>query len=569
MKNWNNLSDDELDELFRQTANDSNIEFEEGAWNKMEGMLNKNQLLPSNSFWNRNALIGLALLFTIGSSLYLGGNYYFNKKSKNISSNNIEKEATKTTIGKNQNLLEESSKLANIEKKLSGNNKNLNSEILPSETKIIEKKNLNNSTSEINENGTLAENYNKPIDGKSKDLKSIVTQNINIKETALKGAKPNEFERNVIERSEEKSLKNKVKNAENKSFENTKNQSGEKVDIIEKTVDADFSNKLKKSNSKSDLISKTNLNKNTKILNKIGRGQSEVASNSSKKNTTSKSSSNKNNIILAEQNLVNKENNMSNSVLAKIESAPEAKSEIQQLIFRSVNSKQISYKKPQFNVIVKSLNMPFPESKPEPFFKKGFSVRVGLSPDISRVGSNAIQKIGSNMGGFLEYRFSKRLVLQAGIFRSMKYYEAYPEQYDWIWGKPASKLVDVEAACKMMDYPINIRYDIVANTKSRMFGTLGVTTYKMMNEYYDYNYENNADPNIKWHNWNGKTGSYFNSNLNISIGFEKQISKNLTMQIEPFVKAPLKSIGFGNVPLISYGMMFSANYPLNNLFKKK
>ncbi len=176
--------------------------------------------------------------------------------------------------------------------------------------------------------------------------------------------------------------------------------------------------------------------------------------------------------------------------------------------------------------------------------------------------------MGSNLGAYVEYRFSKRLSFQAGIVRSIKYYSAYPEQYDWIWGYPPVKLLEISAKCKMIDFPINLRYDFVTNTKSRIFGGIGLTTYKMMKETYDYNYEDNSNPNIKWHQWNGKTGTYYSSNLNLSIGFEKQISRDLTLQVEPFAKSPLKSIGFGKVPLITYGMLISTKYPLRNLIKK-
>lgn len=553
MNNWNNLSDDELDKLFRQTADESNIEFEEGAWNKMEGLLNKNQPLTQNKYLKRNALVALALLFIVGTSLYFGGNYFFNK-SENLSKAENEINTTEKSLNNNN----ENNAIETINK----NEEKLNGEFQINETNNSENKTLKNLNFTLKDTEAIKkENSNKSFDEKFSHVK-----NNEVKIEAQKDLKPvlsssNKTKENV-------SKKSLSSNSQNKAIVNTEDGNFESENLINKTsktknFEANKNQKLTSNQGirSEEVIDKKNSTKSFGLNeNKFEKSGIEKIGLTYSKNRIAKKSE------IDKSETENPNLNYNSNLASNIEIA---KNETQSIVLKSLTSKQINYKKPQYKLIVESLNVPFPKAKPEPFFKKGLSVRVGISPDISTVGSNSIHKIGSNMGGFLEYRFNKKVVLQAGIFRSMKYYDAYPEQYDWVWGPPPTKLLEIAAQCKMLDFPINFRYDFTQNSKSRLFGGLGITTYQMKEETYDYDYEDNSNPNIKWHQWNKKTGKYhFSSNLNISLGFEKQISRGLTMQVEPFAKAPLKSIGFGKVPLISYGMMFSANYPLRNLVKK-
>ena len=82
----------------------------------------------------------------------------------------------------------------------------------------------------------------------------------------------------------------------------------------------------------------------------------------------------------------------------------------------------------------------------------------------------------------------------------------------------------------------------------------------MNQEHYQYNY-----PALSYPQKDGRdttTGGYRFSNLNLSIGYERAISKRLSWQIEPFMKVPLKSVGFFKVDLLSTGAFFSLRLKL-------
>lgn len=196
-------------------------------------------------------------------------------------------------------------------------------------------------------------------------------------------------------------------------------------------------------------------------------------------------------------------------------------------------------------------------------FRRGFNIRLALSPDLSFVPSNHIDKIGNNWAALLEYRFNNRLIVQTGVIRSLKQYNAYPNQYEWAgYLSSQSPLKDIDATCKMLDIPLNLRYDITTQSNGRWFAGAGLTSYIMLKETYRYNYENPADPNINRTGWQGKTGSYMFGVLNLSAGYERQIFRRITLQAEPVFKAPLAKVGYGKVRLATAGIFFSVKYPL-------
>ncbi len=217
---------------------------------------------------------------------------------------------------------------------------------------------------------------------------------------------------------------------------------------------------------------------------------------------------------------------------------------------------------------------PAVENTARPIRERGLSIRVVWSPDLSAVGIKNFTRPGTNYGFLTEYRFSKRLSVQAGLIQSKKVYTATPDQYAWPtnWKWYVTPL-GVDGQCKMLDIPINVRYDFALRPMdasglpakrgpARWFVSSGVTTYIMQQEKYDYVYENPEDPRIRNRSWSGKTGRYSFSTLNLSVGYERPIGRRLAWQVEPFVKMPLKGVGQFKINLLSTGAFLSLRYRL-------
>lgn len=202
-----------------------------------------------------------------------------------------------------------------------------------------------------------------------------------------------------------------------------------------------------------------------------------------------------------------------------------------------------------------------------PEHQHGLSVRLVIAPDLSAVGLRNFARPGTNVGVLLEYRLAPRWSIQAGVLRSTKVYNAQLSDYTWIGKRWAVMPDGVDGRCVMLDIPLNLRYDFVLRPRSegrqpdRWFVSGGVTTYVILNEEYTYNYAWPDDPAIKYRNWRvDATSRYGFSQLNLSAGYERSFSRRLSWQIEPFIKVPLKGVGFYKIDLLSTGAFLSLRY---------
>jgi hypothetical protein len=194
---------------------------------------------------------------------------------------------------------------------------------------------------------------------------------------------------------------------------------------------------------------------------------------------------------------------------------------------------------------------------PTPFQKLAFS--FGFSPDYSRVKTNQFGAMGHNLQIIVDYKINRKFSIKGGLMKSLKLYDADPKNYAWPvkWGTPSSPLMGVSATCNMIDIPVSLSYLLAEKRSNKLYTSLGITNYKMMKEKYVYHYENDADPNLKWKKWEGSSGFFGAGVINMSLGLEHKISNFLSVQIEPFVKVPIKNVGFGSVKLLTTGLFLN------------
>jgi hypothetical protein len=197
-----------------------------------------------------------------------------------------------------------------------------------------------------------------------------------------------------------------------------------------------------------------------------------------------------------------------------------------------------------------------------------FVVGAVFSPDLSTIGLRNFDRPGTNFGLSVQYQFSKRWSVQTGILQSQKNYRALPSQYQLppnvYWGVWPSS---ISAVCRMIDVPINVRYDVFLRphptglfSSARWFVSAGATAYWISRETYQYNYANPNDPRIKQRNKETSTGRQGISNLNVSVGYERQLNRRFSVQVEPFLKMPLRGIGAYKIRLVSTGVFMSVRY---------
>ena len=204
----------------------------------------------------------------------------------------------------------------------------------------------------------------------------------------------------------------------------------------------------------------------------------------------------------------------------------------------------------------------------------GLSIILLASPDLSGIGLINFERPGSNAGLAVQYQITNRLSVNVGAMYSTKRYHTASSNYVW----PANMKMEVwpsviAGVCKMIDVPLNVRYDWLLRPRSggraptRWFATTGLTSYFIQREVYSYEYANPDDPRIKARGWDNQKagrpgGSFRFSNLNISVGYEQSITHRLSWQVEPFVKVPLQEVGYFQVKLLSTGVLVGVRYSL-------
>ena len=111
----------------------------------------------------------------------------------------------------------------------------------------------------------------------------------------------------------------------------------------------------------------------------------------------------------------------------------------------------------------------------------------------------------------------------------------------------------------MYDIPVTVDYKISSNKKQSWFASAGVSSLLMKEEIYDYYFKPTYSPTyITYTKTLYNQNKHYFSVLNLSGGYTRVLSKNISLQAEPYFKIALDGIGYGKVKLNSGGVLFSA-----------
>jgi hypothetical protein len=191
------------------------------------------------------------------------------------------------------------------------------------------------------------------------------------------------------------------------------------------------------------------------------------------------------------------------------------------------------------------------------------TVGLALSPDATGAGSiSGFRDPGYKAGAVIEYAFSDKLSASVGIIQTEVRYRAASGQYNppYYW-PPGSSPDEIIATCLMFDIPVSIKYNFVTFERSRLYSTVSLTSYIMRNEDYRFRYSEGASGYPE--SWSAHTGKgYWLSNAGFSIGYEYDLNRTWSLRAEPFIRVPIREVGWGNAKLYSVGSFISLNYRL-------
>lgn len=192
-----------------------------------------------------------------------------------------------------------------------------------------------------------------------------------------------------------------------------------------------------------------------------------------------------------------------------------------------------------------------------------FSIGLVAGPDVSSVGAfSSFHEPGYKIGLMLEYNISSNVSVSTGAVQSMVRYSTQGQRYNppiyWTSGISPDEMA---GECLLIDIPINFKYNFLNFNNSRFFASAGFSSYIMLTEEYHFKYDG-YDSELN-QNWSGRTGTrHWMSNASFSLGYELDLHSNWSVRAEPFIKTPIREVGWSNVKLFSAGSLVSLNYRL-------
>jgi hypothetical protein len=220
----------------------------------------------------------------------------------------------------------------------------------------------------------------------------------------------------------------------------------------------------------------------------------------------------------------------------------------------------------------------FSESEEKPIVEKQqkheesplLSVTFAVGPDLSVIGLKDITSPGYSYGVMVHYNISQKWSLGIGALKTTKKYVGDGNDYQppkgyWEYATNNVIPLKVSGECALIEIPIDIRYDFLGSSKNHFYVSGGVSSYFMQSESYEYSFEEyNPYASQSWSAESAEGDHLFNI-LNLSVGYERAIGRKFRIGIAPYVKAPVKGIGWAEVKFISFGTYFNLKY---NLFTR-
>jgi hypothetical protein len=175
---------------------------------------------------------------------------------------------------------------------------------------------------------------------------------------------------------------------------------------------------------------------------------------------------------------------------------------------------------------------------------------------LSYENSSLVPAYGAGLG----YRFNKRLSIQTGFYAGAKKYIAGPDDYNPKAGTYLStvKIIKVDANCMVYEVPVTLQYNWLIKPKTNYFAALGVSSYIMKKEKYNYTFERNYTQYTYPYDYT--KNSHLFASLQLSLGMEKQIARKLFIQLAPTVSLPLQGVGEGSVKIFTTRLHVGLKY---------
>lgn len=179
-----------------------------------------------------------------------------------------------------------------------------------------------------------------------------------------------------------------------------------------------------------------------------------------------------------------------------------------------------------------------------------------VAPSYNEVDNLASGKLGSDVGLMVSFGLAKKWSLSTGAIYAKKLYGASGENYSaYSSNQPYGK---VDADCRVLDIPVNVNYQLFQAKNTVVSLGTGISSYIMLKENYSFIYSDQYQHDVEVINKNQHWLSVFNLQANI----ERKLSSTISVSFQPYLKLPMKDVGYAKVRLQSFGLALIANWNL-------
>ncbi len=196
-----------------------------------------------------------------------------------------------------------------------------------------------------------------------------------------------------------------------------------------------------------------------------------------------------------------------------------------------------------------------------------FSVALGVAPDLNSVGMDAKKALTGQAGVQFITTFKERVGLATGVFYGKKRYITNGENYyppGRYWERFTNGVLpsEIDGHIVVIDIPVNLTYHWNTHGRIRFVSSVGISNYLILSEDCKYVFPD-YNPGAEY-GWDTEEMTKELLGVgNLSFGMLWYLNSRVNLRVEPYLKIPLKDVGWGNVDLYSAGSLISIQYTFN------
>lgn len=196
-----------------------------------------------------------------------------------------------------------------------------------------------------------------------------------------------------------------------------------------------------------------------------------------------------------------------------------------------------------------------------------YGMALGFSPDFNSVGMQESMEVSGQAGLQFIITFRNRLSLSTGAYYGKKKFITSGENYfppNEYWKRYTNGVIpeEVNGHIVVVDIPINLTYNWNPKSRFQFISSIGVSNYFILSEDCTYKFSS-YNPGTEYGWYSDEMTREMLGAGNLSVGVMWYLKPRINIRVEPYIKVPLKAVGWGRVHLYSAGSLISIQYTFN------